>query len=83
MSVDPSPPAPAFSVAFGLLKPHFTELDRFLRNQLEAFEAEIRDMADYCIDTSGKRIRPALVFFSGWREPVSVSPRPGPGGGRR
>lgn len=73
MSVDPSPPAPAFSVAFGLLKPHFTELDRFLRNQLEAFEVEIRDMADYCIDTSGKRIRPALVFFGGWREPVSVS----------
>jgi octaprenyl-diphosphate synthase len=23
-------------------------------------------MADYCIDTSGKRIRPALVFLSGW-----------------
>jgi octaprenyl-diphosphate synthase len=24
-------------------------------------------MANYCIDTSGKRIRPALVFLSGWR----------------
>ena len=24
-------------------------------------------MVDYCIDTSGKRIRPALVFLSGWR----------------
>ena len=31
-------------------------------------------MADYCIDTSGKRIRPALVFLSGWRGPDSVSP---------
>ena len=25
-------------------------------------------MADYCIDTTGKRIRPALVFFAGWSE---------------
>ncbi|GAB5562733.1 MAG: hypothetical protein SynsKO_43800 [Synoicihabitans sp.] len=30
-------------------------------------------MADYCIDTSGKRIRPALVFLSGWRDD-SVNP---------
>ena len=74
MSVAASPPAPAFSAVFGLLKPHLAELDRFLRRQLEDFEAEIREMADYCIDTSGKRIRPALVFFSGWREPASVSP---------
>lgn len=43
-------------------------LDRFLRGQLEAFEPEIREMADYCIDTSGKRIRPALVFLSGWSD---------------
>ena len=31
-------------------------------------------MADYCIDTSGKRIRPALVFISGWRGPDKISP---------
>jgi octaprenyl-diphosphate synthase len=49
------------------------ELDRFLRTQLAAFEPEIRGMADYCIDTSGKRIRPALVFLSGWRSPDRVS----------
>jgi len=42
------------------------ELDVFLRKQVQVFEPEIRDMADYCIDTSGKRIRPALVFLSGW-----------------
>ncbi|MSU70227.1 MAG: polyprenyl synthetase family protein [Opitutaceae bacterium] len=50
------------------------ELDRFLRNQIAAFEPEVREMANYCIDTTGKRIRPALVFFSGWREPAAVSP---------
>ncbi len=48
------------------------ELDRFLHNQLAAFEPEIRSMADYCIDTSGKRIRPALVFLSGWRGSTEV-----------
>lgn len=50
------------------------ELDRFLRGQLSAFEPEIRSMADYCIDTSGKRIRPALVFLSGWSGQDQISP---------
>jgi octaprenyl-diphosphate synthase len=59
---------------FALLAPHMAELDRFLRGQLDAFEPEIRAMADYCIDTSGKRIRPALVFLSGWRGSGVVTP---------
>jgi octaprenyl-diphosphate synthase len=49
-------------------------LDVYLRGQVAAFEPEIREMADYCIDTSGKRIRPALVFLSGW----NGSDRPSP-----
>jgi octaprenyl-diphosphate synthase len=72
-----SPPAEssnAFAGVFSLLAPHLAELDRFLRGQLAAFEPEIRSMADYCIDTSGKRIRPALVFLSGWTGPETVSP---------
>ena len=36
-----------------------------LREQLAEFEPEIRPMVEYCVDTSGKRIRPALVFLSG------------------
>lgn len=55
-----------FATVFARLKPHMAALDVFLRGQLAAFEPEIREMADYCIDTSGKRIRPALVFLSGW-----------------
>jgi octaprenyl-diphosphate synthase len=68
----PSPPlagarAPAaFAAVFGMLGPHLAKLDTFLHSQIEAFEPEIREMAYYCIDTSGKRIRPALVFLSGW-----------------
>lgn len=49
-------------------------LDVFLRGQLEAFEPEIRGMADYCIEASGKRIRPALVFLSGWRGGEVIAP---------
>jgi octaprenyl-diphosphate synthase len=64
----------SFANVFGLLKPHMAQLDVFLRKQIESFEPEIRSMADYCIDTSGKRIRPALVFLSGWRGTSHISP---------
>jgi octaprenyl-diphosphate synthase len=78
MSNPAGPAAPpknhVFSESFGLLNAHFSELDRFLRRQLLAFEPEIRGMADYCIDTSGKRIRPALVFLAGWRGSEPISP---------
>ena len=63
----------AFAGVFSLLAPHMADLDRFLHGQLGAFEPEIRAMVDYCIDTSGKRIRPTLVFLSGWRGPGAVS----------
>ena len=68
------PPVPArdFAGVFARVAPHMAALDTFLRGQLEAFEPEIREMADYCIDTSGKRIRPALVFFSGWQGPAAA-----------
>jgi octaprenyl-diphosphate synthase len=82
-AADPARPATAGAVAqkshafapvFAMLQPHMAELDRFLRGQLGAFEPEIRAMVDYCIDTSGKRIRPALVFLSGWRGEAEVKP---------
>jgi octaprenyl-diphosphate synthase len=64
----------AFAGVFAMLAPHMAELDQFLHGQLTAFEPEIRAMVDYCIDTSGKRIRPALVFLSGWRGAGEVAP---------
>jgi octaprenyl-diphosphate synthase len=63
----------AFAGVFALLAPHMAALDKFLQGQLDAFEPEIRAMVNYCIDTSGKRIRPALVFLSGWRDDEGVS----------
>src|SRR3982751_6710882 len=70
----PGSPKHAFASVFALLAPHMGALDRFLHEQLTAFEPEIRTMVDYCIDTSGKRIRPALAFLSGWRGPNQVQP---------
>jgi octaprenyl-diphosphate synthase len=64
-SASPASSAPGFAAVFARLGPQTAALDAFLREQLAAFEPEIRAMADYCIDTSGKRIRPALVFLSG------------------
>lgn len=77
-------PPSAFAQVFSLVAPHMAALDRFLHEQLAAFEPEIRTMADYCIDTSGKRIRPALVFLSGWRdaEPIAAHALGADGGGR-
>ncbi len=73
-SAAPTAPKPhAFAGVFTMLAPQMAALDRFLEGQLAAFEPEIRAMVDYCIDTSGKRIRPALVFLSGWREADGVS----------
>lgn len=52
---------------FARLRPQMSALDRFMTGQVGSFEPEIRDMAAYCLETSGKRLRPALVFISGWQ----------------
>lgn len=56
------------------LRPHMAALDVFLHEQIASFEPEIRAMANYCIDTSGKRIRSTLVFLSGWRDGAEPAP---------
>ena len=67
----PGTPAPQpprdFSGLFERVAPHMAALDRFMRNEVDHFEAEIRGMAAYCLDTSGKRLRPTMVFVSGWQ----------------
>lgn len=60
---------------FQLLKPHLKELDAFLVSQVDSFEEEIRDYVADCIDTGGKRIRPSLIFFSGWQGEDAVDPK--------
>lgn len=65
---------PQFDGAFVMLAPHFAALDVFMREQLAAFEPEIRGMAEHCLGSDRDRLAPALVFLSGWRGTSEVSP---------
>lgn len=67
------PPSQDFAELFARVGPHMAALDRFMRGEVEHFEPEIRGMAAYCLDTSGKRLRPTLVFVSGWQGDEVVS----------
>lgn len=63
-----TPPRPSRDLEglFQRIAPHMTALDVFMREQVGRFEPEIRDMAAYCLDTTGKRLRPTMVFICGW-----------------
>lgn len=52
---------------FRRVAPQMAALDEFMRRQVEQFEPEIRSMAAYCLDTTGKRLRPTMVFLAGWK----------------
>lgn len=52
---------------FQQVGPHLAALDKFMHSQVGSFEPEIREMAAYCLEISGKRLRPTLVFVSGWQ----------------
>jgi octaprenyl-diphosphate synthase len=41
-------------------------LNTFLESEVGQFEPEVQEMARYTFAHSGKRLRPILVFFSGW-----------------
>ena len=60
-------PSGDFKELFERVRPQMAALDQFMRHQVECFEPEIRDMAAYCLDTTGKRLRPTMVFISGWQ----------------
>jgi octaprenyl-diphosphate synthase len=48
--------------------PHLAELERFLQVEIETFEPHLRELVRYVFANHGKRIRPTLVFCSGWAE---------------
>lgn len=49
------------------------KLDEFLQKQLKDFESQIQDLVLYCIANQGKRLRPLLVFYSGFKNVQNVS----------
>lgn len=69
----PAAPPQDFAGLFERVAPQMAALDRFMRGEVEHFEPEIRGMAAYCLDTSGKRLRPTMVFVSGWQGDGAVS----------
>lgn len=67
------PRPPAFDDIVKPVVPHMQALGSFLDDQVEQFETDIRDLVRYSLQNQGKRLRPLLVFFGGWRDGV-VSP---------
>jgi octaprenyl-diphosphate synthase len=65
-SIAATPVAGDPSALFKKLRPHMAALDVFMSGQVDRFEPEIREMAAYCLDTTGKRLRPMMVFACGW-----------------
>lgn len=60
------PPPRNFAALLELLRPGMRALDEVLREQVAHFEPEVRDLAAYCLESTGKRLRPLLVFMAGW-----------------
>lgn len=59
---------------FAPLKNHLEALDAFLEEQVQEFAPAARESLRYTFTHRGKRLRPALVFFSGWENAETVSP---------
>lgn len=53
---------------FDPILPHIAALDAFLEELVEAFSPVTRPLVRYTFSHRGKRLRPALVFLSGWRD---------------
>jgi len=45
-------------------------LDDFLTSQVKLLEPEVQEQAAYVLANSGKRLRPILVAYSGWKKDV-------------
>ncbi len=54
------------------VQPQLEQLHAFLLAQVAQFEPEVREPVDYCLRSNGKRIRPILVFYSGWSRDKAI-----------
>ncbi|MDP0489436.1 MAG: polyprenyl synthetase family protein [Verrucomicrobiota bacterium JB023] len=50
---------------FALVRPHLSEIEKLLREQVDSFDPGVQPYVDYVCDTAGKRIRPALAILTG------------------
>lgn len=59
--------AAGFLEIYEPVKPYLDELDVFLQSQVGELEPEIQEHVRYVFGHSGKRLRPMLVAYSGWK----------------
>lgn len=67
-----SPPSDSESLLDiqNVLKPaqkHLDALNLYLAEEVKGLEPEVQELARYCLQHTGKKIRPILVFYSGWQ----------------
>jgi octaprenyl-diphosphate synthase len=55
-------------------KPYLDALVDFINTEVNEFEPEIRELTAYCMKPQGKKIRPMLIFFSGWKDDSPLQP---------
>ncbi|MDP0501920.1 MAG: polyprenyl synthetase family protein [Verrucomicrobiota bacterium JB022] len=48
------------------IEAHLQALERYLLDEVSSFEPEVQELVRYTFQHSGKKIRPILVFYSGW-----------------
>jgi len=53
---------------FDFLRPELDRVESRIRAQAEAFDPAVEPYVAYILNTSGKRIRPALAFLAGGRD---------------
>lgn len=46
---------------------HLGQLEAYLQSQIEVFEPEVQPLVEFTLGHSGKKIRPVLVFLSGYK----------------
>ena len=63
-----------FAALLEQLQPGMRALDAVLREQVSHFEPEVRELAGYCLDSTGKRLRPLLIFLAGWSGRCGADP---------
>jgi octaprenyl-diphosphate synthase len=56
------------------VQPHLAEFERFFSSQVDTFEPHLRELVRYIFVNQGKRIRPTLVFCSGWTDNGRIVP---------
>jgi octaprenyl-diphosphate synthase len=57
-----------FSIIRQHAEAYLDAINVFIEDQVKDFEPEIQDLIQYCLVKGGKRIRPVLVFFSGYQD---------------